>query len=428
MSDLYQWGRGLFCYGAVLMLIVSPPAHSQTNVTTPTWQADPALVKRLARERPNRMHEERLVPEYSLPPLFNEPPANLDEWEARRVEILQILQQHWFGRMPAPPERIEVKSVSSSPLKSITGGVRKRIEVTCHLENGKVFKFGYWLYAVEGERRPVFVMINNREPELANPKDEQFGEFVAVPVILEAGFALAVFQHNDLAPDDPKTFRNGLLKHVLPAGTRAPDAPGAIAAWAWGASTILTSLADQSLVDDTRAVVIGHSRGGKTALFTGAVDPRFKLAISNESGCGGAALARRRFGETVEQITDRFGFWFCPRAAEYANREAEMPFDQHFLIAAICPRHVAIGSASDDLGADPRGEWLGLVNAAPAFEAVGIECLTADDTMPPLDQPAHRGATSYHVRPGEHNLLEADWRHYILAARRAWQPTVGVAP
>jgi hypothetical protein len=421
MSGSYLWRRGQLCLFLVLMAFAVLPAQGQTTSDAETWHADPAVVARLARERRNRMHDERLVPEYTLPPLFEQPPANLDEWEARRVEILQILQQHWFGRMPAPPERIEVKTVSSEPLKSIAGGVRKRIELTCHLQNGKVFKFGYWLYAVEGERRPVFVMINNREPELANPKDEKFGEFVPVPVILEAGFALAVFQHNDLAPDDPKTFRNGLLKHVIPASERAPDAPGAIAAWAWGASTLLTSLADQPLVDDTRAVVIGHSRGGKTALLVGAVDPRFKLAISNESGCGGAALARRMFGETVEQITTRFGYWFCPRAAEYANREAEMPFDQHFLAAAICPRHVAIGSASDDLGADPRGEWLGLVNASPAFEAVGIESLSTEDTMPPLDQPAYRGATSYHVRRGDHNLLVADWNNYILAAKRAWQ-------
>jgi hypothetical protein len=154
----------------------------------------------------------------------------------------------------------------------------------------------------------------------------------------------------------------------------------------------------------------------------GAVDPRFKLAISNESGCGGAALSRRKYGETIGRITNAFDYWFCPRATEYTDREHQMPFDQHHLIAAICPRHVYVASAADDLWADPRGEWLGLVNAAPAFEAVGIECLTPAERMPVLDSPTHRGATSYHVRSGDHNLLTSDWEQYVLAAKRALQP------
>lgn len=415
-----SWRRGISCFLAGLAMLPAM-AQAQADSEAATWQPDPAVIRRLARERPYCNCDESKVPDYTLPSLFDREPSSLESWETRRHDLLVLLQQHLFGQMPPTPQRLEVTTVSSEPLRSVPGGVQKRIEVSCHLPGDKVFRFGYWLYAVEGEQRPVFVMINNREPELANPDDEKFGEFVPVDLILESGFALAVFQHNDLAPDDRAKFRDGILKHVLPPGPRAPDAPGAIAAWAWGASQVLRSLADEPLVDDTRAAVIGHSRGGKTALLAGAMDPSFSLAISNESGCAGAALSRRKVGETIEQITKKFDFWFCPRAAEYANREDEMPIDQHFLTAANCPRHVYVASAGDDLWADPRGEWLGLVHAAPAFEALGIECLTPADTMPVLDTPVHRGHTSYHVRTGGHNLLRQDWKQFILAAERAFE-------
>ena len=107
----------------------------------------------------------------------------------------------------------------------------------------------------------------------------------------------------------------------LVTGQLTEEEWGKIGMWAYAASRILDYLYTLDCVDKTRVGVIGHSRLGKTALWAGANDTRFKLVISNNSGCCGAALARRDFGETVEIITHYFPHWFISSFTQYANNE-----------------------------------------------------------------------------------------------------------
>jgi len=82
-------------------------------------------------------------------------------------------------------------------------------------------------------------------------------------------------------------------------------------------------------IDPSKITVIGHSRLGKTALLCAALDDRFYGAVSNDSGCSGAAVSLGKKGETIADITEQFPFWFCENYMKYAGKEKEAPFDQH---------------------------------------------------------------------------------------------------
>ncbi|MBN2666337.1 MAG: prolyl oligopeptidase family serine peptidase [Bacteroidales bacterium] len=388
------------------------------------WQAPPDVVERLTKNQPQCNYYEEKVPVYKLPELLvtldGKKIENSDEWaRIRRPEILELFRGNVYGRVPETPYNTTFRIVNKNMNAMEGAATLKEVDIVISSE-GKSLTIRLSLFVPNnaGKKVPAFLSINNRGVEQADPSRTVKNEFWPAEEIVSRGYAAAVFQNSDVDPDNFDDFKNG-IHGLLDRGERKGDSWGTIAAWAWGASRCMDYLVTDGDIDAGKVAVLGHSRGGKTALWAAAEDKRFAMAVSNESGCGGAALARRKFGETIETINRAFPHWFCRNYIQWGNNEDAMPVDMHMLLALIAPRAVYVTSASEDLWADPRGSYLSLYHSIPAFRLYDRNTALSEQ-MPPLNSPVSSGNTGYHVRDGVHNLLVKDWTWIMDMADKAF--------
>jgi hypothetical protein len=398
-------------------------------------------------------YDEAKVPAYTLPdPLVCEDGTrvtNATVWEKkRRPELLRLFEEQVYGRAPQPPRRpmrFELTSVVTNALNGQATRKEIAILLTGHPAGPRL---NLLLYVPNGPRQaaPVFLGLNfngnhavTAEPGIrlsdrwmvtgrtscvvSNRATEACRGVEAsrwpVEKLMARGYALATAYYGDTEPDFAEGWRLGLRAALSPGGTNTtfkPDEWGAIGVWAWGLSRALDYLETDPAIDANRVAVIGHSRLGKTALWAGAQDERFAIVISNDSGEGGAALARRRFGERTAHLNKSFPHWFCGNFKQYSEHEDALPVDQHELIALIAPRPVYVASATQDRWADPRGEFLAAQGAEPVYRLFGKPGLGVV-TQPVADKPVGE-FIGYHLRTGEHDTTAYDWEQYLNFADR----------
>lgn len=396
-------------------------------------------------------YDEAKVPNYVLPdPLISEDGnrvTSADQWSSkRRSEILELFRREVYGRLPTKDAALRV--VVTEQNEPALDGLALRKQVTIQLgEHPSDPKINLLIYYPVDQKNavPAFLGLNflgnqsiHHDPQITlcenwtigsedegivnhHPIESSRGVKAGrwpVAEIVGRGYAIATAHCGDLDPDFDDHFKNGVhgLFADTPQNSRDGDTWGTIAAWSWGLSRILDYFEQDPSIDSRRVAVIGHSRLGKTALWAGAQDERFAAVISNNSGCGGAALSRRQFGESVEAINTNFPHWFCQNFKKYNRREADLPVDQHMLLALIAPRPVYVASATEDLWADPHGEFLSVLAADPVYKLLGTDGLPVVQ-MPAADQPV-QATMGYHLRTGSHNVTTYDWKQYLDFADR----------
>jgi len=392
-------------------------------------------------------YDEGKVPLYTLPdPLHFSGGSKIRSAKAwmrrRRPQLLEIFGDQVYGKIPAGLKMTSFRLVEESTNTPYRNGRRKQVEMLLS-KDGKELPVQLLIYLPDcGEKVPVFLgynfhgnhsvnrdgevritgswcadnpslgIINNQLPEQSRGVEE---ERWPIGMILDAGYGVATMYYGDVDPDR-NDFSDGVHPFAYTKGQTLParNEWGAISAWAWGLSRALDYLETDPNVDATKVIVFGHSRLGKTALWAGATDTRFAIVVSNNSGCGGAALSRRRFGETVKRINTSFPHWFCANFKAYNNNENMLPVDQHELIALIAPRPVYIASAELDKWADPKGEYLAGYYASPVYSLFDKTGLKSPD-QPPVNQPV-MNQIGYHIRTGKHDITPYDWEQYIAFA------------
>ncbi len=381
------------------------------------WKASKETVERLSKPGVEFNYYEEKVPAYTLPDIFTtidgKKISSQRQWDnVRRDEILELFRTNVFGRVPETPYQTSFKVVNTDKNAINGAATLKQVEILIS-SGGKDLVIHLTLFTPNNSKKPspAFLLIDNRGPANTDPLRKVKSEFWPVEEAVARGYAMAVFANSDVDPDKFDEFKDG-IHALLDNQPRPDDAWGTIAAWAWGASRCMDYLVTDKDIDAAKVAVVGHSRGGKTALWAGAEDTRFAMVVSNESGCGGAALARRKYGETIARINTAFPHWFCTNYKKYGNNEESLPVDMHMLLALTAPRALYVDCASEDLWGDPRGSYLALYNAVPVFSLLGIKS-DIPESMPPLNKQIVSGKVGFHIRDGVHNMLLKDWNWFM---------------
>ena len=389
---------------------------------------------------PRINYDESKVPSFVLPSalMCNDGTmvTTVEEWETkRRPEILAMFENQFYGKTPTEKIPVSYKVLYENPNTIKGKATCKQVQFT--FSNGKkeisAILLMYIPNRVKG-KVPVIVSYNFQ----GNPSTTEDNYVLYSPgmkvmysedspnmttrglqksrwnyeIMIDRGYAVATMCYHDIFPDKPEHFSKSVasLFKDFSSASRDYNEWGAIGIWAWGSSRIMDYLMTDPRIDSNRVALMGHSRQGKAALWAGAQDRRFKIVFSNDSGCGGAALSKRVYGENLSRMIHSFPHWLCVGAGQWAGNEASMPFDSHELLDLIAPNHVYVASAQEDNWADQKGEYLAAYYTKDVYALYGMKGF--DTVVPPGIHQPRIADMGYHIRAGIHDVTDYDWTCY----------------
>jgi len=370
-------------------------------------------------------YDEAKVKPYTLPdPLKladGQPVRDAATWfDKRRPEILKLYQTEIFGRVPGNVPKVTWEIAATEPkaldgpavLKKVVGRVGDKADGP---------RLNLTLYVPAKAAGPVPVILTLTFGGGAGGKGPKFAGKAnpARDEILGRGWAFATLGYGDIQPDRPNTFHQGVIGLTLAPDQAKPAADewGSVSAWAWGVSRVVDYLETDKAIDAKCIGIQGHSRLGRTVLWAAAQDTRIAATFASCSGCTGAALFRRDWGETVDDMAQNFPYQLAGNYQKWVGRWNDMPVDNHMLIALVAPRALFCSGGTGDQWADPKGQFLALVAAGPVYQLVGAKGLGVTD-LPPRDRAVIDGDLGWIYHTGGHTTPLSDWRHFLDFAGR----------
>lgn len=407
------------------------------------------------------MGEYKIILEKAIVPDIKDGCPTKEDWEARRKLILNTLSEIEYGKRPAVDYAVTWKELLREPVESLHA-IHMRTEITVQTSYGAI-SFPVTVFLPKQNRKvPAAILIcsENKHAEpphngtVSNPTEktfrtlfQQFGILSEDPdaliatflknaekrrtckantldldtdydtghwpvrEMLKQNFAMVGFYANDAEPDIANQFPSKLASIFGTQKQRKAHEWGILSVWAFAAQCVMDYVEQIPEIDSSQVTLAGHSRCGKVALWYGANDERFHAVMANGSGCCGASLSLGKTGENLFSIQTAFPHWFAPAFLNYACKEKELPFDQHFLLATVAPRILHIGSGSKDAWSDPEGEYFSTFLASKAWEYYMTDSTYPKMTghFPSANEHEIAGKVGYHLREGEHLLDTFDW-------------------
>ena len=371
-------------------------------------------------------------PDWKLPELMvmnDGTPVTAEKWTQRREEILDTVRRYGFG-IPAPkPEKLDAESVYSSATKTYAGTIKsyagkavvERINLSFDAPYGR-FSFPIQLIRPIYEEKPPVIIHLAFNPSLRelSPSADVETRYAPIEEIIDNGFAYVHMCYNDIIRDNfadnfkDAFLENGMGSVFFKGEERAKDAWGKIGMWAWAGSRVVDYLLTRDDIDKDCISVAGHSRLGKTALWCGAQDERIFAALVNCSGWGGAGLTVGLDEDKLKTLVEQgYMQWWCDKLGEYADNFRSIPYDAHFMVAAIAPRYVNILSADGDMSRYQLADFMSAAAASPAFEVQGLPGFVSDPQIPCPTVVYNEGHIGYALRPGSHHFSRWDWNRHM---------------
>ena len=389
-----------------------------------------------AQKRAN--YDESRIPPYEIPDPLLRPDgtyvAVAAEWPERRAEILDIFQHGMYGQLPpASPVYTETVSTDESGDFSVRKLVRMRFR-----PDGSGPSVDWTIVTPKYACRPSPCVLQLNYKGL---DDKTFGELIPVDMLIARGYSLVTATYTDISPDpvgkedQDKYAYTGVFELWGPRDPSRKDNTTSLMAWAWALMRAMDMIEADPAIDESRVVLTGYSRLAKAALVAGAFDDRFAVVAPVQTGGGGVPLAKRYFGENVQTETTAFTHWFCRAYDKYADNEASLPFDQHFLLACVAPRPLLV-CGFDKEWFDTRGEFLSVRSASPVWELLGKPGLPDVSWPADFDTKAIGPCLGYVRRSGAHYISHHDWEWILdfadanlrcgCCSRHTFSPRIGL--